>query len=426
MKKVYFDNGNLRWKVALLLCLASGLNALDRNAFAILASTIQGEFNWSDIDYANLTSVFVFSYTLMYALSGKIIDRIGTRKGFGIAVGSWSFVAAMHAVVHTLAQFSIVRFFLGITESANFPAGVKASTEWFPLKERALAIGIFNAGTAIGAAVAVPLVSFLALALGWRIAFLATGILGFVWLFFWLRNYHRPQDHPKITQVEKDYILQDDTPEAQSEGERKIRLKDLLKKKETWGCFSARIFIDPVTYFLLFWIPKYLQDVQGLSLKELGFAAWLPYTAMGLGTILGGYIPKLLIERRGWTLNKSRKTVMVMASVLIPLLCLFLFSGANPIVAVLLISGIMLSHGLWANITIPSEIYPKQVQATLTGIGGTLGGITGVISQQMIGNTVTTHSYFPIFMYIGGAYLISFVCVQLLVGKLGIIRNFNN
>ncbi|MDD4590684.1 MFS transporter, ACS family, hexuronate transporter [Porphyromonadaceae bacterium NLAE-zl-C104] len=426
MKRVYFDNGNLRWKIALLLCLASGLNALDRNAFAILASTIQGEFNWSDIDYANLTSVFVFSYTLMYALSGKIIDRIGTRKGFGIAVGSWSFVAAMHAVVHSLAQFSIVRFFLGITESANFPAGVKASTEWFPLKERALAIGIFNAGTAIGAAVAVPLVSFLALAFGWRIAFLATGILGFVWLFFWLRNYHRPQDHPNITQEEKEYILQDDTPKTEGEGEEKIKLKDLLKKKETWGCFSARIFIDPVTYFLLFWIPKYLQDVQGLSLKELGFAAWLPYTAMGLGTILGGYIPKLLIERRGWTLNKSRKTVMVTASVLIPLLCFFLFSGANPIVAVLLISGIMLSHGLWANITIPSEIYPKQVQATLTGIGGTLGGITGVISQQVIGSTITSHSYMPIFMYIGGAYLISFFCVQLLVGKLGVIRNFNN
>lgn len=426
MKRVYFDNGNLRWKIALLLCLASGLNALDRNAFAILASTIQAEFKWSDIDYANITSVFVFSYTLMYALSGKIIDRIGTRKGFGIAVGSWSFVAAMHAVASSLVQFSIVRFFLGITESANFPAGVKASTEWFPLKERALAIGIFNAGTAIGAAVAVPLVSFLALAFGWRIAFLATGLLGFVWLFFWLRYYHRPQDHPKITQEEKDYILQDDTPKTESEEKKKIKLKDLLKKKETWGCFSARVFIDPVTYFLLFWIPKYLQDVQGLSLKELGFAAWLPYTAMGLGTILGGYIPKLLIERRGWTLNKSRKTVMVTASVLIPLLCFFLFSGATPIVAVLLISGIMLSHGLWANITIPSEIYPKQVQATLTGIGGTLGGITGVISQQMIGSTITAHSYLPIFMYIGGAYLISFICVQLLVGKLGVIRNFNS
>lgn len=426
MKKNLFTDGSVRWKIALLLCLASGLNALDRNAFAILASTIQSEFNWSDIDYANLTSIFVFSYTLMYALSGRIVDKIGTRKGFGIAVGGWSFVASMHAVVHTFAQFSVVRFFLGITESANFPAGVKSCTEWFPLKERALAIGLFNAGTAIGAAVAVPLVSFLALSFGWRIAFLVTGLLGFIWLFFWLKYYHRPQDHPKITQEEKDYILQDDSSKTEIAAGKKVNLKELLGRKETWGCISARIFIDPVTYFLLFWIPKYLQDVQGLSLKELGFAAWLPYTAMGVGTILGGYIPKMLIEKRGWTLNKSRKTVMVVASFLIPLLCFGLFSGANPVVAVLLISGVMLSHGLWANITIPSEIYPKQVQATLTGIGGTLGGITSVISQQLIGNTVSMHSYLPIFMYIGGAYLVSLICVQLLVGKLGIIRNFNN
>jgi len=424
MKKGFFDNGSVRWKIALLLCLASGLNALDRNAFAILASTIQSDLGWSDVDYANITSIFVFSYTLMYALSGRIVDKIGTRKGFGIAVGGWSFVATMHAVANSLTQFSIVRFFLGITESANFPAGVKASTEWFPLKERALAIGIFNSGTAIGAAIAVPLVSFLALSFGWRIAFLATGLLGFIWLFFWLKYYRRPQEHPKISEQERSYILQDENTKTENEPEKKVTIKELLKKKETWGCFSARIFIDPVTYFLLFWIPKYLQDVQGLSLKELGFAAWLPYTAMGIGTILGGYIPKLLIEKQGWSLNKSRKTVMITASVLIPLLCFFLFSGANPVIAILLISGIMLSHGLWANITIPSEIYPKQVQATLTGIGGTLGGITSVISQQMIGGTITTYSYLPIFIYIGGAYLLSYGLVSVLVGKLGVIRRF--
>lgn len=421
MKTGVHGGGNLRWKIAMLLCLASGLNALDRNAFAILASTIQGEFGWSDVDYANLTSIFVFSYTLMYALSGRIVDRIGTRKGFGIAVGSWSFVAAAHAFASGLTQFSIVRFFLGITESANFPAGVKASTEWFPLKERALAIGLFNAGTAIGAAIAVPLVSFLALAFGWRIAFLGTGALGFLWLFVWLRNYHRPQDHPKISQTEKDYILADDLAQ-EDPNPPKVGLKNLLRRRETWGVFSARIFIDPVTYFLLFWIPKYLQDVQGLSLRELGFAAWLPYTAMGVGTILGGYIPKRLIEKRGWSLNRSRKTVMATASVMIPVLCFLLFSGANPVTAVLLISGVMLSHGLWANITISSEIYPKHVQATLTGIGGMLGGITSVVSQQMIGSTITEYSYLPIFIYIGGAYLFSYLLVSLLVGKLGVIR----
>lgn len=425
MKHSLFDKKTVRWKIAFLLCLVSGLNCLDRNAFAILANTIQSDLKWSDADYANVTAVFVFSYTLMYALSGRIIDKIGTKKGFAIFAGGWSLVSMLHAFAGSIMQFSIVRFFLGITESGNFPGGVKASTEWFPLKERALAIGIFNAGTAIGAAIAVPIVSFLAVYFGWRVAFIATGLLGFIWLFFWLKYYHLPKDHPKITDEEKAYILQDETLKEQEQTEVPVKLGQLLKKKETWGCFSARIFIDPVTYFLLFWIPKYLQDVQGLSLSELGVTAWLPYTAMGLGTILGGILPRYLINNYTWSLNKARKTVMVVASLIIPTLCFWLFSGVSTIVAIACISGIMLAHGLWANITIPSEIYPKSVQATITGLGGTLGGITSVVSQKMIGATIGVHSYLPVFIYIGMAYLVSFICVQILVGKLGVIRNFN-
>jgi len=427
MKYNLFDNKTVRWKIALLLCLVSGLNCLDRNTLAILATTIQSELDWSDADYANITALFVFSYTLMYALSGRIIDKIGTKKGFAIFAGSWSLVSILHGFANSIMQFSIVRFFLGITESGNFPGGVKASTEWFPLKERALAIGIFNAGTAIGAALAVPIVSFLALYFGWRMAFFATGFLGFIWLIFWLKYYHSPKDHPKITAEEKAYILQDEKEETEEKAadEKPVRLKQLLARKETWGCFSARIFIDPVTYFLLFWIPKYLQDVQGLSLSELGVTAWLPYTAMGIGTILGGALPRYLINQYGWSLNKARKTVMVTASLLIPALCYVLFAGASTVAAIACISGVMLSHGLWANITIPSEIYPKSVQATITGLGGTLGGITSVVSQKMIGATVESHSYLPVFIYIGLAYLLSLICVQLLVGKLGVIRSFN-
>ncbi len=424
MKHAFFDNRTVRWKIALLLCLVSGLNCLDRNTLAILAATIQAEFNWSDADYADITAIFVFSYTLMYAISGRIIDKIGTKKGFILFAGGWSLVSMLHSFANSITQFSIARFFLGITESGNFPGGVKASTEWFPLKERALAIGIFNAGTAIGAAIAVPIVSFLALQFGWRAAFFVTGLLGFIWLFFWIKYYHSPKDHPKITKEEKELILQDEGNKSPMEKETPVKLKQLLAKKETWGCFSARIFIDPVTYFLLFWIPKYLQDVQGLSLSELGVTAWLPYTAMGIGTILGGVLPRYLINQYSWSLNKARKSVMITASFIIPALCCALFSGVSTVWAITAISGIMLAHGLWANITIPSEIYPKSVQATITGIGGTLGGVTSVISQKMIGATIATYSYLPIFFYIGGAYLLSFICVSLLVGKLGIIRTF--
>ena len=402
-----------------MLCLVSGLNCLDRNAFAILANTIKGEFNWSDADYANITAVFIFSYTLMYAISGWIVDRIGTKRSFVIFAGGWSLVSMMHAFATTIMQFSIVRFLLGVTESANFPAGVKASTEWFPVKERALAIGIFNAGTAIGGAVAVPIISFLAISFGWRAAFIATGVIGFVWLIFWIKHYHLPQTHPHITDEERRLICGD---ERQSEANEKANIRRLLLRRETWGCFSARIFIDPVTYFILFWIPKYLQDTQELSLSELGFTAWLPYLTMGLGAIVGGAIPNRLINRYGWSLNKARKTVMTLASLVIPALCFCLLSGVSVIAAVLIISGITFTHNLWGNITITSEIYPKNVQATVTGIGGMLGGITSVISQKLIGTTIGVYSYLPVFIYIGIAYLLSLLLVTILVGKLGIIR----
>jgi len=418
---------NLRWKIIFLLSLASALNAIDRNTLGILANTIQAEFSWTDSDYANLTAMFIFSYTLMYALSGRIIDKIGTRKGLGIFLGGWSLVTILHSVARTVGQFSVARFFLGITESANFPAGVKASSEWFPIRERALAIGIFNAGTAIGAAVAVPIVSFCAILFGWRSTFIITGFLGFIWLFFWFKNYYIPQEHPKLSQEEKNLILEDEAKTDEATGaQTKTSFWKLMARKETWGCFCARIFIDPVTYFLLFWVPKYLQDVQGFSLAELGVMAWLPYAAMGIGTILGGMIPKWLIEKHSWSLDRARKTMMFSASTAIILLCTLLYYGASAPIAITALSLVMFSHGTWANITLPSEIYPKNVQATITGVGGTLGGITSVVSQKLIGATIATYSYLPIFIYIGGAYMFTFICVLLLIGKLGIIRKLES
>ena len=411
----------LRWKIAILLSLAAGLNYMDRNTLAILIGTIEKELHFTDQDYANITAAFVFSYTIMYAVSGRIVDRIGTRKGLSFAVGGWSVVSILHALARTVAQFSVFRFLLGMVESANFPAGIKAVTEWFPVKERALAVGIFNAGAALGAAVAAPVVSFCALYFGWRMAFVVTGVLGVVWVVAWLFFYHLPATHPGISAEEKALIRQDgeQPPEDQSP---KVSVRRLLGLKATWGCFSARILIDPVTYFLLFWIPKFLQDKRGFSLQDVGATVWIPYAALGLGTILGGAIPKWLIER-GWTLNRARKSVMLAASIAIPLLCVLLYAGTSMTVAISAIAGIMLSHGLWSNITIPTEIYPRHVQATITGLGGTLGGVTGFLSQKLIGATLGTYSYLPIFTYVGLAYIVTFLLVVWLVGRLGVIRN---
>ena len=409
--------------MAVLLCFASSLNYIDRSALAILAPTIQKELLWTDIDYANITSLFVFSYTIMYFISGRIIDWIGTKKGFAYCVGTWSLVSGLHAFANTVGQFSIARFFLGVTESGNFPAGIKSITEWFPMKERALAVGLFSAGSAIGATIAVPLVSFAAIAWGWRMSFIITGVLGFIWLLFWLKYYYLPEHNKRITKEEKELILNDekiiDTDYASLES---FSIKKILMKKAAWGCFAGRIFIDPVVYFFIFWIPKYLHDVQGLSLAEIGVTAWLPYAAMGIGTILGGWLPKRLIERKNWSLNKSRKTIMLIASIAIPIFCLALTVKVNAVMAIFLISGIMLSHGFWSNITLTTEVFPKHIQATVTGIGGTLGGCMSVISQKLIGITVAQHSYLPIFIFIGFAYLIAFILVHFLIGKIGTIH----
>jgi MFS transporter, ACS family, hexuronate transporter len=420
---ILFDNKSFRWKVAILLCFASALNYIDRSALAILAPTIQKELQWSDIDYANITALFVFSYTIMYAISGHIIDRIGTRKGLAYSVGTWSLVSVLHAFANSVGQFSIARFFLGITESGNFPAGIKSIAEWFPMKERALAVGFFSAGSAIGATVAVPLVSFVALAWGWRMAFVVTGALGFIWLLFWLKYYYLPEHNNRLSEEEKVLILKDENSvDSNQTHPTSFSVKRILMKRESWGCFSGRIFIDPVVYFFIFWIPKYLHDVQGLSLAEIGITAWLPYAAMGIGTILGGWLPKLLIERKNWSLNRSRKTIMLLASIAIPIFCFALTIKVNAGVAILLISGIMLSHGLWSNITLPTEVYPKNVQATVTGIGGTLGGLMSVLSQKLIGITVGNHSYLPIFIFIGSAYLVAFLLVHFLIGRIGNIQ----
>ncbi len=418
-----FNNKNLRWKIAILLCFASALSYIDRSTLAILAPTIQKELHWTDIDYANITALFVLSYTIMYAISGRIIDWIGTRKGFAYSVGTWSLVSVLHAFANTVGQFSIARFFLGVTESGNFPAGIKSISEWFPMKERALAVGMFSAGSAIGATIAVPLVTFVALAWGWRMAFVVTGAIGFFWVIVWLKYYYLPEHNKQISTAEKEIILKDEIVNGTDQIlSKSFSIKKILLKKESWGCFSGRIFIDPVVYFFVFWIPKYLHDVKGLSSAEIGITAWLPYAAMGIGTILGGWLPKILIEKRNWSLNRARKTIMLIASIAIPIFCFALTVKVTAITAIFLISGIMLAHGLWSNITLTTEVFPKNVQATVTGIGGTLGGLMSVISQKLIGITVENHSYLPIFIFIGCTYLVAFSLVHLLIGKIGTIH----
>ncbi len=410
---------HLRWYIAALLCLASELNYLDRQVLSVLAETIQRELKLTTVDYSYITSSFLASYTIMYAISGRLVDRLGSRRGFAIFVTGWSAANMLHALARTAMQLSFFRFLLGATEAANFPAGMKAISEWFPMRERALAVGLFNAGSAAGAALAAPVASYIALAYGWQYAFVVTGALGLVWVVLWWAFYRLPQDHPRLSEAERELILSDagekEAPVAQ------VPLRVLLKMRETWGCVLVRFLTDPVTYFLTFWMPKYLQQERGFSLAEVGKYAWIPYVALALGGISGGAIARLLVSR-GWSVNRARKTTMLVISCLIPVCYLLVTRVESPALAVALMAALMFGHNAWGNIAIATEVFPKRVVGTVTGLGGTIGGVAGIISQLGIGWVVQHFSFAPVFTACGVVYLIAFGVVQWLIGELGVVR----
>jgi ACS family hexuronate transporter-like MFS transporter len=287
------------------------------------------------------------------------------------------------------------------------------------MKERALAVGIFNSGTAIGAALATPVVSAIALAWGWRPAFVITGALGFIWVAIWLVVYRLPQHHERITDAERDLILSGSSIAAE-QGES-VPIMRLLRMRETWGCVMARFLTDPISYFLFFWIPKYLQQERGFSLADLGKYAWMPYAALALGNIASGAIPRWLIAR-GWTLSRARKTTMLADSCLIPICCLLVTRVHSPAAALGLLMGMMFGHSLWGNITLPAEVFPKRAVGSVSGFGGAMGGLAGAVTQLTIGWVVQRFSFTPIFAACSGAYLLGFLLVHFLIGELGYIR----
>jgi MFS transporter, ACS family, hexuronate transporter len=396
----------LRWSLAALLCLSSVLNYMDRQTLSVLAHTIQGQLDLSDVQYSYVTASFLASYTIMYAVSGRIIDATGVRRGLQIFVSAWSAATMLHALANTTTQLMIGRLLLGAAEPANFPAGVKAVAEWFPIEERALAIGIFNGGTAIGAAAAAPVVSVVALAWGWRAAFLVTGALGFVWVAVWSRlNRSSP----------------DTAGEQSSRKAPQVPVRVLLGMPATWACALARMLTDPVTYFLTFWVPKYLQQERGFSLADLGRYAWLPFLALAAGNVASGAVPRFLIGR-GWSVNRARKTTMAVASSVMPVAFLLITRVGSPALALALIMVVMFGHAAWGNITLPAELFPSHVVGTVSGIGGTLGGAAGVLTQLTIGTIVHKFSFAPVFAACSLLYLAAFALVSWLGGELGVIR----
>jgi ACS family hexuronate transporter-like MFS transporter len=405
-----------------LLCLASELNYLDRQTLSVLAQTIQDELGITTMQYANITSAFLLSYTIMYAVCGRLVDVLGTRRAFMIFVSGWSVANMLHAFARTAAQFSVCRFLLGAAEPMSFPAGIRAVTEWFPVRERAMAVGIFNSGTAIGAALAAPMVAWVTLMWGWRSAFVVGGVLGLIWVAVWAIVFRLPRRHTWLDPRELALIEEGSAPAGVDVAP--VPIRRLLATRAVWGCIIARVLTDPISYFFIFWMPKFLQQERGFNLADLGRYGWIPFVGLALGNLAGGAMPGLLM-RRGWPLNRARKAVMLAASCAVPccLVTIIVQPGAG--VAIAMISVAMFAHAAWANMTLPTEVFPKNVVGSVTGFAGACGGIAGIVTQQAIGWTVQHVSYTPVFLVCSVMHLITLGLVCWLVGELGVIRQIS-
>lgn len=419
------STGNYRWIVCGLLFLATTINYIDRQVIGLLKPTLEVEFNWTESDYANIVMAFAACYALGYVIFGKIIDKIGSKLGYAISIVVWSVAAMLHAAVKSTLGFGIVRGFLGLAEAGNFPAAVKAVAEWFPKKERALATGIFNSGTSIGAVVAPVMVPWILGMYGWQEAFLITGAIGFLWLILWWLFYEIPSRHKKITAQEFEYIHSDNEPESAEPGVS-ISWGRLLGLKQTWVFIIGKLLTDPVWWFFLFWLPSYFSSTFHLDLKKPSLHLVVVYAATTVGSIAGGYLSSYLIKH-GWGVLKARKTALLVAAITV--LPIMLARYATDIwVAVGIISLAAAAHQAWSSniFTIVSDIVPKKAVSSVVGIGGMTGSIGATLFPLLVGFLLDYYKlagnisagYNIIFIICGSAYLIAWVIIHLLTSRM--------
>ena len=408
--------GRYRWVICAMLFFATTINYIDRAVLGILATdkTFVHTIGWNEAEYGYVTTAFQAAYALGLLLVGYLMDRFGTRKGFSFAMIFWSVAAMGHALAHSALTFGMARFALGLGEAGNFPAAIKTVAEWFPRKERALATGIFNSGSNVGAIVAPLVVPFIAINYGWQWAFIITGMIGFIWLAFWLLIYRRPEEHPKLSRSELAYIQSDP-----SEPITKIPWARLLPHRQTWAFALGKFLTDPVWWVYLFWLPKFLNSNYGLDIGHIGLPLVIIYVAADVGSIGGGWLSGTLIKR-GWSVNRARKTAMlVCALAVVPIV--FAAKASNLWVAVALISLAASAHQGWsANIfTMVSDMFPRRAVGSVVGIGGMAGAIGGMLISTTVGLILQyTASYFPVFIIAASAYLVALLVIHLLVPRL--------
>jgi ACS family hexuronate transporter-like MFS transporter len=415
-KNLTTATGNYRWRILALLFFATTINYIDRQVIGILKPFIADDLGWSEADYGYIVTAFQIAYAIGLITTGRILDKLGTRIGYLWAIVVWSFAGMAHAAARGATSFAVARFALGMGESANFPAAVKSVAEWFPKKERAFAAGLFNSGSTVGALIAPVIVSGITLAMGWQWAFIITGLLGFIWVIFWLFWYQAPEKHPKISKKELDYILQDD---EENEPAKNIRWLELFKHKQTFAICLTRFISDGVWWFFLFWIPDFLSKTHGINLKEVVLPLIIIYAVSSVGGIAGGWISSNFIKK-GKSIDFARKTTILMCA-LIVLPIILISQTANLWIAVGLIALAAAGHQGWASniFTIVSDIYPKKAVGSMMGLSGFAGAVGGALSATFVGLLLeSTEGYFFIFLVASSVYMLNWLILKLSIKQI--------
>lgn len=393
----------LRWWIIGLIALATIINYIDRSALAIMWPGISRELGMTKSDYALILNVFMIAYALGQSVSGRMYDKVGTKLGYVISIFVWSMASMLHAITKGLMSVSIFRALLGVSEAGNWPGAVKSNAEWFPVKDRAIGQGIFNAGASLGSVIAPPLIAFLYLGYGWRTTFLIIGIAGMLWILPWLIfNKKQPQEHPWITEKEKDYIVSGrynnrrEDPEGQA-----LSIAKILSHKESWAVLVSRFFLEPIWWLFVGWMPIYLQHTYGFDVKQIGMFAWVPYVGAAAGSLLGGVFTERWV-RGGSSIDAARKRTIWIGGLLMFLgLISTILLADNPAKFVIIVAVVLFGFQFAiSNIqTIPSDLFSGKSVGTLAGLGGAVGVFSVIIMNFLI-PVITKTSYTPAFILI--------------------------
>lgn len=428
---------HLRWYIVGLLTLVTSINYLDRQTLSVAQTVLESELGITKLQYGRIVSAFLIAYGLMHPLSGRVMDWLGSRRGLILAFLWWSAVSIGHAFAAGFRSLAAMRFLLGVGESANFPAAIKMVGEWFPAKERALATGIINVGTGVGAALAPPLVGLVILQWGWRAAFIVTGAIGIIWLIPWMWLARRPEEHPLISREELDYIRSDrrisarpspvDDPDGDdvspgppaASASGRTTVWEALRHRELWVLMLARGLTDPVWLFFAFWIPKYFQDARGFDLTQIALFAWMPFLAADVGSVAGGWLSSFFV-RRGYPVLTARKLGLCLSAAVMPLGALAVHTR-SAVMAVLCLCAAAFGHQSWAasQLTLPADLFPRRIVASCYGVPAMAGVLGGALTQWYVGALIQRVGYTPAFTIAGCLHPVGAMAVVLFIRSRG-------